>query len=258
MQFLKRHFEKIILSAVLVVLGAAAFWLFDAVTKAKRQKGPNFEKPTANKPWKGPDLAPLRNTIQSLKAAPDFTLSGDHNLFNPVTWKVLRDGRLIKQLKEGPDALTVTDIRPLEYTIRLDQKTGDSYSMAAKHPLQPEKKWYESFGDKGSRTAPYACVIVGTNDALQDPPKIQIFIPETKETVTVSANQPYRRVEMYEADLKYSASDTNNVFTKQHVGDKSLRLSGESWKIVAITSNSVTLSNLRSSKRETKEWNGGK
>jgi Lhr-like helicase len=93
---------------------------------------------------------------------------------------------------------------------------------------------------------------------LQDPPKIQVLIPETKETVTVSANQPYRRVEMYEADLKYSASDTNNVFTKQHVGDKSLRLSGESWKIVAITSNSVTLSNLRSSKRETKEWNGGK
>jgi len=257
MQFLKRHFEKIILSAVLLGLGAAAFLVFQAVTEAKSKTGPNLEKQQPNKPWVGPDLTPLRNTIKNLKEAPEFTLSGDHNLFNPVTWKMSKDGRLFKQLKEGPDALTVTDIRPLEYTIRLDQKTGDSYSMVAKHPLQPEKKWYESYGDKGPKTALYPCVIVGTNDALQTPPKIQILLPDTKETVTLTGNQPYKRVELYEADMKYNASDTNSVFTKQHPGDK-VKLSGETWKIVVITNNAVTLSNLHSSKRETREWNGGK
>jgi hypothetical protein len=258
MQFLKRHFEKIILSAVLVGLGAAAFWLFEAVTEAKRQKGPNFEKPPPNKAWVGPDLAPLRNTIHSLKEAPDFTLSGDHNLFNPVTWKVSRDGRLFKQLKEGPDALSVTDIRPLEYTIRLDKQAGLGFYLIAEHPMGKPRSRFQGFKETGPKPDPFPCIIVGTNDALQTPPKIQILIPDTKETVTLTGNAPYKRVELYEADLKYSASDTNSVFTKQHVGDKPLRLSGESWKVVAIASNSVTLSNLRSSKRETKEWNGGK
>jgi Lhr-like helicase len=92
---------------------------------------------------------------------------------------------------------------------------------------------------------------------LQTPPKIQILLPDTKETVTLTGNQPYKRVELYEADMKYNASDTNSVFTKQHPGDK-VKLSGETWKIVVITNNAVTLSNLHSSKRETREWNGGK
>ena len=257
MQFLKRHFEKIILSAVLVGLGAAAFWLFEAVTEAKTQRGPNLEKPPPNKPWVPLDVTLLRTTIKNLKEAPDFTLSGDHNLFNPVTWKMSKDGRLFKQLKEGPDALTVTDIRPLEYTIKLDSKAGEGFYIVAEHPMGKHAKWFANINDKGPKTAPYPCVIVGTNEALQDPPKIQILIPETKETVTLLANQPYKRVEMYKTNLKYNASDTNNVFTKQHINDR-LRLSGETWKIVAITNNAVTLSNLHSSKRETKEWNGGK
>jgi hypothetical protein len=255
MQFLKRHFEKIILSAVLAGLGAAAFWLFDAVTRAKTQTGPAAGKAPTAKPWTSPDLTPLRTTLKNMTDAPTIAFSGEHNLFNPVTWKLARDGRLFKQIKEGPSAVTVTDIRPLYFTIRLERQAGESFNLVARHPFGPERSFFPSFGDKGPKTAPYPCVIVGTNDAFQNPPKIQILIPDTKETVTLTAADPYKRVEMYEADMKYNASDTNNVFNKQHVGDR-LRLSGEPWKIVAITTNAVTLQD-RTLKREERDWSGG-
>jgi len=255
MQFLKRHFEKIILSAVLAGLGAAAFWLFDAVTRAKTQTGPAAGKASTAKPWSNLDLTPLRTTLKNMTDAPIITFSGEHNLFNPVTWKLARDGRLFKQIKEGPSALTVTDIRPLYFTIRLDRQAGESFNLVAKHPFGPEWSFYASFGDKGTRARPFPCVIVGTNDAFQNPPKIQILIPDTKETVTLTAADPYKRVEMYEADMKYNASDTNNVFNKAHTGDR-LRLSGEPWKIIAITTNAVTLQD-RNLKREERDWSGG-
>ena len=256
MQFLRRHFEKIILSAVLAGLGAAAFWLFEAVTEAKRQPGSPMGSAPHAKPWAPVDLAPLRGALQGLTEAPALSLSDDHNLFNSVTWKMRRDGWLFKQTKEGPNALTVTDIRPLYYTIRLDKVAGESFFLIAKHAFGPEKKWVATINDKGTKTAPLPCVIVGTNDALENPAKLQVLIPETKETNVITAKDPYKRVEGYEVDLKYNASDTNNVFLKKHVDD-TLPLSGDTYKIIAITKNAVRVQNVGTSKMDEREWNGG-
>jgi len=256
MQFLRRHFEKIILSAVLAGLGAAAYWLFVAVTEAKRQPGGTMGSAPHAKPWEPVDLGPLRGALKGLTDAPPLSLSDEHNLFNPVTWKMRRDGWLFKQTKEGPTALTVTDIRPLYYTIRLDKVLGESFSLIAKHAFGPEKKWVAMLNDKGLKTAPFPCVIVGTNAALENPATLQVLIPETKATNAITAKEPYKRVEGYEVDLKYNASDTNNVFLKKHVDD-TLPLSGETYKIIAITKNAVTVQNVGTSKRDVREWNGG-
>lgn len=255
MQFLKRHYEKIILSAVLAGLGAAAFWLFEAVTEVKKQISTTSAALPA-KPWAGADLTTLRNALNSLKDVPPFSLSSEHNLFNPVTWKISPDGRLFKQLKEGPSALAVTGIRPLLYTIRYDNQAGLGFYLIAKHAMGKEFRWFAEKGDKGPKTRPFPCVIVGTNDASQTPAKLQVLIPETGETNLVTATQPYQRVEGYETDMKYSGSDSTNVFTRMHAGD-SLKLSGESYKIIAITTNAVTVQNIGTSKKDEREWNGG-
>ncbi len=254
MQFLKRHFEKIILSAVLAGLGAAAFWLFAAVREAKSPT--TFGTPPPAKPWVAVDLTALRNALKGLKDVPEFSLSDDHNLFNPVTWKMSHDGRLFKMNREGPMALTVTEIVPLYYTIRLDKQAGEAFQMVAKHPMGPEVRWFGAYNDKGPKNKPYPCVIVGTNAAQETPAKLQVLIPETGQTNLVTATEPYQRVELYEASMKYNASDSTNVFNKKHVND-TLQLSQEEWKIIAITSNTVTVQNTRTAQKSQREWNGG-
>jgi hypothetical protein len=83
---------------------------------------------------------------------------------------------------------------------------------------------------------------------------LQIQIPETAETVTVSSDAPYRKLEGYEADLNYSASDVTNVFSNKHVGDTLFPLS---FRIIAISSNVVTVQDTRTSQKTDKRWNPG-
>ena len=51
MQFLKRHWEKILLSAVLAGLGAAAFWLSVAVKEAAQETKAKLRQASKSKPW---------------------------------------------------------------------------------------------------------------------------------------------------------------------------------------------------------------
>jgi hypothetical protein len=60
-------------------------------------------------------------------------------------------------------------------------------------------------------------------------------------------------VEGYEADLIYSASDLTNAFPKKHVED-ALQLSEDSFKIIAISSNAVTVQDTRTSQKREKQW----
>ena len=85
---------------------------------------------------------------------------------------------------------------------------------------------------------------------------LQVKIPEDNTVVPVSEGKPYKKVESYVADMKYSASDSTNVFTKMHGGDW-LPLSGEMFKILAITSNTVTVQDARTAQKTEKQWNGG-
>ena len=103
MQFLKRHFEKIILSAVLAGLGAAAFWLSMAVKEARRRPPIGYRQPAPAKPlpeWKAIWRRCAR-ALANMTNAPAFELSGEHNLFNPVTWKMKRNGELFKMTQAG-------------------------------------------------------------------------------------------------------------------------------------------------------------
>lgn len=261
MQFLKKHFEKIILSAVLVGLGAAAFWLSIAVTEEKKLLTEGFVSPPPAKPLPGVEsnLALLRGALQTLTNAPSLSLSGEHNLFNPVTWKRTSDGKLFKMTRSGVDALVVTNITPLYFTITLDSKVGEGYRMIAQPPKVPKRpNMIVRVGQKPSPFQPFT-ILSATNGAPGNPSPLALtlLIPETKQTVTLTTNAPYRRLVGYEADLLYSGSDTTNPFPKKGVDDL-LRFSGESFKIIDIASNSVTVQDARTAQKTEKEWSGGR
>jgi len=259
MQFLKKHFEKIILSAVLAGLGAAAVWLSMAVTETKN---PTTAVPVSlprirELPGVESNLALLSNAVVNLTNAPAFTLTGEHNLFNPVTWKMRPDGYLFKMKVAGVDALEVTGIRPLYFTIGLEGQAGEGYRIFIQPPLGTKaRSVFVRPNNKVTPATPY--ILVGTNAAAENPSEatIQLFIPETGETNSVTANAPYKRVAGYESDLKYSGSDATNVFLKKHVEDQ-LLISGERFTIIAIASNAVTVQDNRTTRRTVKEWKGG-
>ena len=133
MEFLKNNYEKVILSVVLVGLAVAAVLLLTWVGNEKRvleeiEQGFMQVPP---KPLKPVDLSTNFATLQRLIKPVSLKLGGEHNLFNPVQWQRVPDGRLIplrtgREL--GPGALTVTALTPLYLRIEYEGTVtaGDS------------------------------------------------------------------------------------------------------------------------------------
>jgi len=256
MQFFKRHFEKIIFSAVLAGLRAAAFCLYMKVEEVKKEPT-SFAAPATARgvPGVETNLAPLRVALTNLTNAPGLELTGAHNLFNPVRWVMMRDGTLVKMTKAGVDALEVTDIRPLCLTITLQSQVSDGFYLIYQPPPPAPKRTpvFAKIGDKPTALRPYT--IVSNNAEAGKGVVLQLLLNDG-DTVSVSTNEPFKRVERYEADLKYSGSDSTNNFTKKHVED-TLAFSGEIFKIIAIASNNITVQDTRTAQKTEKEWKGG-
>ena len=97
MEFLKNNYEKVILSVVLIGLAIAAVFLLTSVDSEKRsleeiESGIIATRPKGLKPV---DLSTNETALQRLLKPPSLRLVGEHNLFNPVTWKKMPDGRLL-------------------------------------------------------------------------------------------------------------------------------------------------------------------
>jgi hypothetical protein len=249
MQFLKKHYEKIILSAVLLGLGATAVWFYGAVKEANSQA-----LPVANE--KAHRLTPLDLTAQkaalsNISKPPPLELTGPHNLFNPVTWKMGRDGVLYHVILEGPAALQVTNISPLYYMITYDRPGLGSFKFTT---TTAAGRYTTGFSRVGEKDPTKNYILTGTNVAADGSLIMSLKILDNGEDVTVTTAKPYKRVDGYQADLLYPPDTA--VFTNKHVNDP-LTLSGEPYKIIAITNNAVTVQNTRNTQQTTIQWSGG-
>jgi len=73
----------------------------------------------------------------------------------------------------------------------------------------------------------------------------------TGDTVAVTKDKPYERVDSHIADMRYDPERKNLL--QQHVGD-TITLDREMYKIVEITSNAVRVESARTKVTEIK-WN---
>ena len=129
MEFLKNHYEKVILSVVLLGLAVAAVLLLTWVGNEKRaleeiEQGITQVPP---KPLKDTVLSTNEAALQRIVKPAALRLSGEHNLFNPVQWKKMPDGRVIplRTGREiGPGALVVSAIKPLYLRIEFEGTSG--------------------------------------------------------------------------------------------------------------------------------------
>jgi hypothetical protein len=255
MEFVKKHYEKIILCAVLLgVIGFLAFLPFVIAHDQEELKtmADNVTRPKVT-PLPPLDLTPQKSIAARLASHAGYDFSTTNKLFNPVEWKRAANGELIK-IRTGSeivDAAAVTKITPLYFVVTLDQVTtnltGARYVLglerqAAAYPVQRHKQQrYVSMDDPKKD----AFTLLQVKGPPENPSELILKLADSGETVSVSKDKPYRRADAYAADLKYDPE--NKKFLGRRVGE-AISFGGQDYIIVAIDADEVILSDQSNQK----------
>jgi hypothetical protein len=246
MEFLKKNYEKIILAIVLLG-GAVAACILPIIVSNKRAAIDNMITTMVPHPK---ELARLDMTLEDTAlqheqtlVALDFTTK--HNLFNPVIWKKQPDGRLLKEVtgnEEGAAALETTNIRPLYLEIKYDGPSGLGYTLVVNRQgaAREDLRHKSTFISKENKTDLLSLLEV---KGTPEKPTELIFkwneAGDMKdETISISPDKPFRKIESYSADLKYPPE--NRTWTDRRVGAR-LNFANSSYKIVAISPTNVVV-----------------
>jgi len=251
MQFLKAHYEKIILSLVLLGLAAAVALMPVKVSQEKQRQVDQQEifLPKKVKELEPIDLSTNKTALARVAAPHRSQLSGSHNVFNPVPWKKRPDGSIYKADDGGVRGLEVAEISPLKLRVEFEAVTGTPESVRYRltvlnEAVRSAKTPREAgVGDKNNMFAVEK--IVG--DDPSNPKALQVLLAGDRQPVMISKEEPYERVVGYAADLRLKVEEKQWKDLK--VKDE-LNLGGETYKIVAITQNEVVLS-ANSNKKQT-------
>lgn len=244
MDFLKKHYEKIVLSIALLAVAVAAFLLLQEVGKVKEQLDASL---TARTTKKGAVLPPLDISTNelALKRVSNpvrFQFDGDHNTFNPGTWDKTADGIRRKMGKGGLGGLVVSRVVPLNLVVAytgvasVTENARYQFSISREYEKQPAK-----------RRPVITSLTVGTkNDVVflrdvrgpkEDPTELVCELIETGEQFILSKTRDYRKPLGYAVDLRYENKD---ILAKRV--DDPVTLSGVSYKIVAIGKDELVVS----------------
>lgn len=264
MEFLKKHYEKILLSLVLLGLAVAAAWLpikVSAVRQTLEEASTQLLTPKP-KPLPALDTNGFEQVLLRVDNPGSSPLGKPgHNVFNPIKWLKKPDGTPVPALDTGLSALSVTNITPLY--LRIDYQGPQAFretSGEIRYSFQITRE----AASRGSTRGPILrmATVGGKNEIFtlrelkgpkENPTALVLELNETKETVTVSKEKPYTQVAGYAADLRYEPE--NKTYAKQRVGEH-LTLAGERYNIVYINQSDVTLEDNRTRKRTTIHWAG--
>ncbi len=259
MSFLKKHYEKILLGAVLLGLVGSLLFL-PVIISAEQQSLKDKEEsiiPRNPRPLPALDMTLQNNSLGMVQSPVTLDFDTTNRLFNSMQWEKAVDGHLIKienGTEVGPGALKVTGIEPLYFVLRLDgiepanQFSAARYQIGAEHQgaatpgERHSRKHFLSVGDKDETL--HLVSVSGPPDA----PQLKIEILGSGESVTVSQTQPYQEVEGYEADLTYPPENKN--WRAQRVGAL-LKFNNNDYNIVVIDQNEVVISAESNQKRTT-------
>jgi hypothetical protein len=114
--------------------------------------------------------------------------------------------------------------------------------QAASTPGRRHKQQrYVSVGDKND-----TFVLVGITGAPENPDSLQIKLLDTGDTVTVTHDQPFRRVDGYTADFRYDPE--KRAFRGRRIGD-TVSFGGSDYLVADVTQNELILSDVSNEKK---------
>ena len=261
MELIKRHYEKVILSVVL--LGVVGFLVFLPLIISHDQeelKRLIDDSTTSKKVQPIPDLDLTRQAAISKRVASTskFDFSSTNRLFNPLEWKKRPDNTIypVTSANEtAASAAVVTKITPLYFMITFESVetnglapryvVGVEHQGADKPALRRKQQRYISAGEKKD-----SFILTAVNGDPADPGGLVLQLTDTGETVTVSRDKPYQRVEGYSADLKYELEKPAKNFAGLRSGSR-ISFGGEDYIVVAVDADEVILSAQSNQKKTT-------
>lgn len=262
MDFIKKHYEKVLLSIVLLGLAGAAALLPLQVSSVRQYLEDTQRSLTIrSKPklFTPADMTTNQIVVKRSKEPGSFNFASPHNVFNPVEWRKKPDGGLIKIAtgkEAGPGAFVIEKIVPLYLSVSLDYVSGSGgqfryhFTVLKETERVPRRVAVASLGVPNNFFT--LRDVEGTPDA---PASVRILLSGETQDVTISKEKPYSRVIGYAAELRYPLDNSRPRTYKK--GDP-IRVprDAERYKIVAITQDEVVLSADSSKKRTTLKWKG--
>jgi hypothetical protein len=248
LNILKKHYEKVILSVVLLGLAIAAAMLLLRVA-AERERLDEVRRMnlvTAPRAIEPTDVSTNLIVLNRLQNPTPVVLHGTNNLFNPVQWQRRADQRLDKIVtgdETGPGALRITEIKPLYLLISFEGEIRTADLL--QYQFRVERQAAASVAERRAVTRSFTSV--GSRNAglllremhPRDEPREFVFESlDDKAEIRVTRDEPHRSVAGFAVDLRYEPE--RRTFVDRRIGD-SLRFAGDENKIVAITATNVTV-----------------
>ncbi len=261
MEQLKQHYEKVILGLAMLALVYVAYGVLtdnseEAIAEQVQDRSrPDLEQKKEMSPM---DMRGYHGTLARLENAKPLDLSNPHNLFNPVQWRVTRQGTTLKvELGNeiGAGAIELIETRPLYLKIEYRGTTGTApntrYRFAVTREAAEIKKkrlrmtTSAQLNDKDTRDLFTMIKIVGDP---ADPTAFELQLANNAGNVTIEKGKLFQRIDGYTATLKYAPD--NKTYANKRVRDK-LFFADDGHNIVAIGKREVVLSTASTSKRTT-------
>ncbi len=259
MDFLKKHYEKIILSVVLLGVAVYAVRLLGLIDESKQQQEERINRITQAKGKDAPTLefTTFEQALKRLQTATNISLVGDHNLLNPVLWQRRQDGKILRVLtgNEFFQDLVVTRITNLYYVVTYDGTSGSGdflrykFSITDEAAVKPADRRKVTLTEAVTRKNQFfrLAEIKGPPEA---PTELFLEIFKDKLTVSVGKGKESRRVVGYEADAKYEPEQKKFLGLRMQPQSQ-IDFAGDTYKVIAITESEVTIESNTTSKRWT-------
>ena len=255
MDFLKKHYEKILLGVMLAgLIGVLVFMLsYIASDKEKMESTSSTYINPHVKKLPDLNLALENGAIERLKTPYHLDLETTNKLLNPMEWDRAMDGSLIPAaLKTGARMAVVTSITPLYLLISLDEVITNE--LGARYVIRVERQaaanparrravpHYVSVGDKANDTFE----LLQVKGPPANPDALVLKLVDSGDVVNIARNKPYRRVDGYTADFRYDPE--RKVFRGERIGSR-VAFGGEEYAVVEVNPNELILQDLSNQKK---------
>lgn len=248
MNFLKQHYEKLLLAVFLLALAGAAAVLPFLITQTKEEVKTTLASPRRTPaPYEPEDLGPLRSNLTQEAAPVDLQLTGEHNLFNPVEWDQRPNGPPYPVTLLDPEKVIKIDaIEPLYTRAEFDSVQGSSPDVkyifyitleasenaSYRRPRRRALELHRSYDD-------HPFILREVRGPATNPSELVLTLKDTREEAIVQPGKPYERVDGYKADMRVT-EPTEQTLRDKYVGDH-FKIDRKDYIIVAIDENSVTV-----------------
>jgi hypothetical protein len=170
-----------------------------------------------------------------------------------MEWQRALDGSLIPAAtKTGAQMAVVTNIVPLYTIISLDatitNELGANYVVkverqaAAKPAQRAAARHYVSVGEKPNDVF----ALLSVKGPPENPDALVLKLADSGETISISKDHPFRRVDGYSADFRYDPE--RRLFRAVRVGDKRA-FGGVDYAVVEVNSNELILEDQSNQKK---------